>query len=97
IVKIGGILLPLFSGYGASAIRTRLNDAGAKAVFTADGFFRRGKLVAMKQILDDALQGAPDVKHVIVARRAGQSPLPMTDNRDFWWHELVPGGPAEAE
>ncbi len=55
IVKIGGIVLPLFSGYGPAAIVTRLNDAAAKAVFTADGFFRRGRSVAMKPTLDQAL------------------------------------------
>ena len=48
IAKIGGIILPLFSGYGAGAVATRLADAEAKALFTADGAFRRGRAVEMK-------------------------------------------------
>ena len=96
IVKIGGIVLPLFSGYGPSAIVTRLNDAAARAVFTADGFFRRGRAVAMKPTLDQALAEVPTVRHVIVARRAGLE-VPWTQGRDHWWHELIPGQPDTGE
>ncbi len=96
IVKIGGIVLPLFSGYGPGAIVTRLNDAAAQAVFTADGFFRRGRTVAMKPTLDRALAEVPTVRHVIVARRAGLE-VPWTRGRDHWWHELIPGQPHTAE
>ena len=54
IAKIGGIILPLFSGYGEAAIASRLIDAEAKALFTADGFYRRGQVVRMKDIADAA-------------------------------------------
>ncbi len=96
IAKIGGIVLPLFSGYGPAAIVTRLNDAAAKAVFTADGFFRRGRSVAMKPTLDQALEEVPTVRHVIVARRADLE-VPWTPGRDHWWHELIAGQPDTAE
>jgi acetyl-CoA synthetase len=89
IVKIGGMVLPLFSGYGAGAIAARLNDAGAVALFTADGFFRRGQVVPMKPVADEATAQAPSVREVIVVRRAG-NPVKMTATRDHWWHELIP-------
>jgi acetyl-CoA synthetase len=66
IIKIGGIFLPLFSGFGASAIVSRLKDAEAKALFTASGTYRRGKFCAMKPIADEAASQIPTLKHLIV-------------------------------
>ncbi len=66
IIKIGGIFLPLFSGFGAAAIVSRLNDAKAKALCTADGNYRRGKFCAMKPIADEAAAQIPTLKHLIV-------------------------------
>jgi len=71
VAKIGGIILPLFSGYGAGAVVTRLADANAKALFTADGFFRRGNPVAMKPVADEAAAQVPTLEHMIVLNRAG--------------------------
>jgi len=88
ISKIGGIILPLFSGYGVSAIVTRLADADAKALFTADGFFRRGAPVAMKPVADRAATHLPTLHHIIVLQRAGIQ-VEMQSGRDHWWHELV--------
>ena len=88
IAKVGGIILPLFSGFGAGAIAARLKDADAKALFTADGFYRRGKKVLMKPVADDALQQVPTLEHVIVLKRIGVE-IPMLPSRDAWWHELV--------
>ena len=96
IARIGGIILPLFSGYGPSAIISRLENAGAKALFTADGVLRRGKAVAMKSVADEALQQLPGVEHVIVAARAQLGDTPMQPGRDHWWHELIPSQAAEA-
>ncbi len=96
IARIGGIILPLFSGYGPSAIISRLENAGAKALFTADGVLRRGKAVAMKSVADEALQQLPGVGHVIVAARAQHGDTPMQPGRDHWWHELIPSQAAEA-
>ncbi|MBE0645350.1 MAG: AMP-binding protein [Bacteroidetes bacterium] len=88
IAKIGGIILPLFSGYGAQAVASRLSDANAKALFTADGFFRRGSVVDLKSVADEALADVPTMRHVIVLRRSGH-PVPMTEGRDHWWDEVV--------
>ncbi len=71
IIKIGGIFLPLFSGFGAAAIVSRLNDADAKALFTADGTYRRGKFCAMKPIADEAASQISTLKHLIVLDQEG--------------------------
>lgn len=97
VVKIGGIVLPLFSGYGPSAIVTRLADAQARAVFTADGFYRGGKRIPMKPTLDEALASVPSVEHVIVVNRAPGTDLPWQAGRDQWWHDLIPQQTPQAE
>lgn len=89
IAKIGGIILPLFSGYGAGAVATRLKDADAKALFCADGATRRGRIVNMKAIADEALAQTPTVEHVIVHRRTGVD-IAWKQDRDHWWHDLIP-------
>jgi len=86
--KVGAIILPLFSGYGPGALTARLTDAEAKVLFTADGFFRRGKSVNMKQAADEAILEVPALQHMIVFQRAGLE-VTMTPGRDYWWHELV--------
>jgi acetyl-CoA synthetase len=96
IAKIGGIILPLFSGYGVGAIVSRLNDAGAKALFTADGFFRRGQAIALKPVADQAAQQTPSLRHIIVLNRAGLNP-PMLPDRDHDWHALVGAQPRSAD
>lgn len=96
IAKIGGIILPLFSGYGAGAVAARLADAGARALFTADGFFRRGAVVAMKPVADEAAAAVPSVEHLIVLHRAGND-VEMRPLRDHWWHEVVAPQRPEAE
>ena len=88
VAKIGGIVLPLFSGYGSEAVATRLVDAGATALFVADGFWRRGQRVVMKTVADEALASAPAVRHVIVSARLGVD-VPMTKGRDHRWDEIV--------
>jgi len=96
IAKIGGVILPLFSGYGPGAVATRLADAEAKAVFTADGMFRRGKSIAMKPIVDQALEDIPSVQKVIVYKRTGMD-VPMSSRRDVWWHDFIAGQPTKAQ
>ncbi len=96
VVKIGGVILPLFSGYGHSAVVSRLVDAEAKAIFTADGFWRRGQAVAMKPVVDAAAADTPSLQHVIVTRRIGLDNVPWSEGRDHWWHDLVPGQPVQA-
>ena len=90
-IKIGGIVLPLFSGYGADAVTTRLRDAGVKVLITADGFWRRGQAVRMKEVADVSVAAAPSVEHVVVARRLGidVSMRPL----DLRWSDLLASRP----
>ena len=95
IAKIGGIILPLFSGYGAGAIVSRMVDSDAKALFAADGAFRRGKPVEMKSIADEAAEQIPTLKHMIVLKRTGQD-VNMKAGRDHWWAPLTAPQPDSA-
>jgi acetyl-CoA synthetase len=95
ILHIGAVAVPLFSGFGAGAIATRLNDAEAKAVITADGSRRRGQVVAMKAILDEAAAEVPTLQHVVVLDYLGQQ-VPMQAGRDIAWPDLVAGRPGES-
>jgi acetyl-CoA synthetase len=88
--KIGAIYTPIFSGYGADAVASRLVDSGAKVLITADGFYRRGRVVPMKETADVAVAQASELRQTLVVRRIGQ-PVPWSDGRDYWWHETVPG------
>jgi acetyl-CoA synthetase len=89
-IKIGAIILPLFSGYGADAVATRLRDADAKAMFVADGFWRRGQPVHMKPVADEALTASPSVQHVIVVPRLDIA-VPWDAARDRRWADLIAG------
>ena len=90
IAKVGAILVPVFSGFGAEAVAVRLQDAAANALVTADGFYRKGKPIEMKRIADEAVEASPSVEHTIVYQRIGDE-VPWTDGRDHWWHELTDG------
>jgi acetyl-CoA synthetase len=93
ILKLGAIVMPLFSGFGPAPIQTRLNHGGAKAVITANGTWRRGAPAPLKSVLDVALEASPTVKHVIVARRDGLAiDTPMQNGRDLWWDDAVGDG-----
>jgi acetyl-CoA synthetase len=72
IIKIGGIFLPLFSGFGAAAIVSRLKDADAKALFTAGGTYRRAKFCAMKPVADEAASQIPTLRQLVVLDQAGE-------------------------
>ena len=87
-VKIGGIVLPLFSGYGADAVTMRLRDSEAVALVTADAFWRRGQPVAMKATADEALAASPSVRHVIVVPRVGHD-VAWNEERDRRWSDVV--------
>jgi len=103
VVRIGAIYTPCFSGYGAQAVASRLQDCEAKVLITADGFHRRGQVVKMKETADEAAALSPSVKHVLVAKRLGRE-IPWTAGRDHWWHDLsaresdqCPALPVEAD
>ena len=85
---IGAIQVPIFSGFAGPAVSSRLVDSEARAVLTADASYRRGRLVPMKEVLDEALAGSPSVEQVVVWRRAGGR-CPMTPGRDVWWDEIA--------
>jgi acetyl-CoA synthetase len=87
VITVGGIVLPLFSGYGAEAVASRLQDAGATALVTADGFWRRGQIVAMKATADQAVALSPSVQHVIVVSRLGVDT--SMSGRDCRWSDLI--------
>src|SRR5437762_6308769 len=89
IIKIGGIFLPLFSGFGASAIVSRLKDANANALFIADGTYRRGKFCAMKPIADEAVSQVPTVKHLIVFEAKESPQAQRLPYKTHSWHELL--------
>jgi len=91
LARLGCIILPLFSGFGATAITVRLNDAEAVAVITVDGSLRRGKPVEMKGVLDEAIKDVPTVRHVVVARRLGHD-VQMQAGRDVWWSDVAARG-----
>jgi acetyl-CoA synthetase len=104
IAKIGGIILPLFSGYGEGAVALRLEDAGARALFTADGFFRRGKAVAMLPVAEAAAELAPTLEHLIVLHysrpslwQAAPSHVSSARFQEHEWEELISKQPEEAE
>ena len=89
--RIGAIFTPIFSGYGAPAVAARLRDCEASVLVTADGFLRRGSVVPMKTVADEAAALAPSVRRVIVVRRLGERAptTPWDRDRDRWWDEAV--------
>ncbi|HEX5813861.1 MAG TPA: acetate--CoA ligase [Methylomirabilota bacterium] len=88
VVRIGAIYTPCFSGFGAQAVASRLQDSEAKVLITADGFQRRGQTVRLKETADEALAQCPTVKQTLVYRRLGRD-IPWAAGRDRWWHEAV--------
>jgi len=87
--RLGVTFTVVFSGFTAQALADRLNDAEAKLVITADGGYRRGKVIRLKDIVDKALEQSPTVKNVIVYRRVGLTDINMVKGRDYWWHEVM--------
>jgi acetyl-CoA synthetase len=91
--RIGAPHNVVFGGFAADAIVDRLEDSGATTVITADGGWRRGKVVALKPVVDEALVKYKHVKRVIVAKRCGNE-VSMTGPRDTWWHDEMAGASA---
>ncbi len=89
--RIGAPHSVVFGGFSSEALRDRLNDGQAKAVITADGGFRKDKIIALKEAVDRALanESCPSVKSVLVVRRTNQN-ISFYPDRDIWWHELIP-------
>ena len=89
--RIGAIHSVIFAGFSAESIRDRVLDAQANLVITSDGGYRRGKVLPLKDIVDDAVKGVDCVKNVLCCRRSEDKEYPcsMTDGRDHWYHDLV--------
>lgn len=84
--RIGAVHSVVFGGFSADALRDRINDAQAKVLITADGGWRRGKIIPLKVNAGQALADAPSVEKVLVVRRTGEE-VPMQAGRDLWWQE----------
>jgi acetyl-CoA synthetase len=93
VAKIGGIVLPLFSGFGADAIAARVNAGGAKVIVTADAARRRGKLTPMKAVVDEAAPKIPDLRRVVVLDANGLD-WPATPGRDMSWKAFLADAPS---
>ena len=91
LARLGCVVLPLFSGFGAAAIASRLNDAQAVALITSDRGLRRGREIDMKSIADEAARDTPSLRHVIVVDRAAAS-TPMHPGRDIDWSDVMASG-----
>jgi len=89
--RIGAIHSVVFGGFSAESLRDRINDAQARLLITADGGYRRGGIVQLKQVADEAVNGTNSIEHVIVYQRgSGESiPVVMQAGRDHWYHELM--------
>ena len=92
--RIGAPHSVVFGGFSADALLSRIQDADAKIVITADGGYRKGSANALKPAVDDALKGETNVTHVLVVKRTGQE-VEWHDDRDVWWHEIVDRQSAE--
>ena len=86
--RIGAVHSVIFAGFSAESIADRNNDASAKIQLTADGGYRRGKVLALKSIVDEALEKSPTVETCLVLNRT-DSEVSMKEGRDIWWHELL--------
>jgi acetyl-CoA synthetase len=93
--RIGAIHTVVFSGFSAQALADRANDSKSKIIITADGGYRRGKLVQLKRLVDDAISSIPSVEHVIVVKRASND-IQMGP-KDSWWHDLIENSPSYCE
>ena len=100
VARIGAIHSVVFGGFSAESLRSRIDDASAKLVITADGGWRKGKVSPLKPAVDGALalekDGPHTVEHVLVVRR-GENDVDWTDGRDLWWHEQFEAARSEHE
>src|SRR5471032_1421077 len=97
--RIGAAHSVVFGGFSAESLRDRINDAQCRLIITADGGFRRGSIVQLKQVADEAVAGVTSIEHVVVYQRGGGSAIPVTmqAGRDHWYHELMASASATCE
>jgi acetyl-CoA synthetase len=89
--RIGAVHSVVFGGFSADALRDRITDAQASVLVTADGGYRRGQIIPLKQMADEALRDTPSIRHVVVVKRAEGDPFPVhiQEGRDHWYHRLM--------
>ncbi|MFL6337836.1 MAG: acetate--CoA ligase [Nitrososphaeraceae archaeon] len=87
--RIGAIHSVVFSGFSAQALSDRIHDSKSKTIITADGGFRRGKVIELKRIVDDAISSIPFIENVIVLKRV-ENDIQM-GSKDLWWHDIIEG------
>jgi len=89
--RIGAVHSVVFGGFSAESLRDRINDSACKVLVTADGGWRRGQVVPLKQMADDALEGTLSIEHVVIVQRLHGSPLQIhvKEGRDHWYHRLM--------
>jgi acetyl-CoA synthetase len=97
--RIGAIHSVVFGGFSAESLRDRINDSKCKVLVTADGGWRRGQIVPLKQMADEALKETPSIEHVIIVQRLHGAPLPIhvKEGRDHWYHRLMQEAPYDSE
>jgi acetyl-CoA synthetase len=97
--RIGAVHSVVFGGFSAESLRDRINDAQAVLLVTADGGYRRGQIVPLKQMADEALKGTPSIRNVVVVQRQAGAPIPVDvqEGRDHWYHRLMQHAPRECE
>jgi acetyl-CoA synthetase len=96
--RIGAVHSVVFGGFSAESLRDRINDAGARLLVTADGGYRRGNMVPLKQMADEALAETPSIEHVVVVARGGaRVSAAMREGRDLWYHELMVSASSRCE
>ena len=96
--RIGAVHSVVFGGFSAESLRDRINDSACRLLVTADGGYRRGQIVALKKVADEAVAGTPSIEHVVVVQRAGAAtPVEMKAGRDRWYHELMKDAPFTCE
>jgi acetyl-CoA synthetase len=92
--RLGAAHSVVFGGFAASALRDRINDAEAKVLITADGGYRRGQVVPLKQNAEEAIAECPTIEHVVTVKRTGGD-HPFTQGRDVWYQDLIADQPAD--
>jgi acetyl-CoA synthetase len=97
--RIGAVHSVVFGGFSSESLRDRINDAQATLLVTADGGWRRGHVVPLKQMADEALKETPSIKHVVIVQRLEGAPAPVSvrEGRDHWYHRLMQDAPYAAE
>src|SRR5690606_3722539 len=97
VARLGAAHSVVFGGFSAESLRSRIDDANAKVVITADGGWRKGKVFPLKPAVDTALaDGKTSVEHVLVVKR-GENDIDWVEGRDRWWHDALAAAPAEHE